>query len=312
VQSAIRIARAYTGRDKLIKFEGHYHGWFNNVLVSYHPSASEDSFKPIPACGGQPAQEYAETIVLPWNHVEALEQAFERYPSQIACLVMEPILANSGCCMPREHYLERVIQLCHQYGAVSIFDEVITGFRLALGGARQYFGLTPDLSVYAKAMANGFAISSVGGRRELFDVLRDGRTIHAGTYNGNPVNMAAAIATVKFLSAAGTYERMEAHGQSIRRALQDSASSMGLALVTCGTGTVFSVHFGVKAEPRDYRDTLRSDMGTYTRFRVAMLQNGIQLLPDGRWYIGASHGEKELAKTLQGIERSMAFLIQNS
>ena len=305
IQAAIRIARAHTGRNKFIKFEGHYHGWFNNVLVSYHPPGTEDPCISVPACGGQPSQEYAETIVLPWNNVEVLAQAFEQYPSQIACVITEPVLANSGSCMPKDAYLQSILNLCQRHGAVSIFDEVITGFRLALGGARQYFGLTPDLSVYAKAMANGFAISSVGGRRELFDVLRDGRTIHAGTYNGNPVNMAAAIATIKVLSEPGIYDRINVHGQSIRQGLEKAASHHGIQLVTCGVGAVFNAHFGVTQAPLDYRDTLRTDLNLYSRFRAAMLQKGIQLLPDGRWYVGAAHSDKELERALESIEWSM-------
>lgn len=304
VQAALRIARAQTGRAKVIKFEGHYHGWLNNVLVSYRPKG-DDPMKAEPTTGGQPASEYADTIVLPWNDLGALEQAFEKLAGQVAAVMTEPLLANSGCVMPREGYLAGLIDLCRRHGTVSIFDEVITGFRLALGGAREFFKLDPDLSIYGKALAGGFAMSAVGGRRAMFDVLRDGRTIHAGTYNGNCVNVAAAIATIKVLRQPGTFERMHAHGKAIRETIERSARACRLRIVTTGTGTVFGVHLGVDRPPEDYRQSLRTDMSTYTRLRAALLARGIHLLPDGRWYVGAAHTEKELAKVAAAIPAAM-------
>jgi glutamate-1-semialdehyde 2,1-aminomutase len=304
VQSAIRLARAHTGRDKVIKFEGHYHGWMNNVLVSYRPKA-DDPVATLPATGGQPASEYAETVVVQWNDLDALAGAFAAHPGQVACTIAEPMLANSGSCMPGPGYLQGMVDLCRRHGAVSIFDEVITGFRLALGGAREYFGVLPDLSVYGKAMAGGFTLSAVGGRRVIFDVLRAGKTLHAGTYNGHPVNVAAALATIEVLAQPGTYERMHRHGQALRDALERSAARNGLRLVTTGAGTVFSAHFGVTEAPRTYRDTLRTDMAAYTRFRSALLARGVQLLPDARWYVGAAHTDRELEKVVPAIEQSM-------
>jgi glutamate-1-semialdehyde 2,1-aminomutase len=304
VQAAIRLARAHTGRDKFVKFEGHYHGWLNNVLVSYRPKVT-DPVAPLPTCGGQPASEYADTLVLQWNDLATLERTFAAYPDQIACVLTEPLLANSGSCEPAPGYLEGLVELCRRHGAVSIFDEVITGFRLALGGAREFYGVIPDLSIYAKAMAGGFTMAAVGGRREVFDVLRGGRTLHAGTYNGHPVNIAAALATLEVLSQPGAYERMHQHGHAIREALQQSGSRHGLRLVTTGAGTVFSAHFGLSEPPRHYRDTLRADAAAYTRFRAAMLARGVMLLPDARWYVGAVHTERELDLVLPAIDASI-------
>jgi glutamate-1-semialdehyde 2,1-aminomutase len=304
VQSALRLARAFTGRDRIIKFEGHYHGWMNNLLVSYRPKAA-DPVQTLPACGGQPASEYADTLVVEWNDLDALARTLAAHRGQVAAVVTEPMLANSGSCMPVPGYLEGMLDLCRQQGIVSIFDEVVTGFRLALGGAREYFGLRPDLSIYGKAIAGGFTLSAVGGRRELFDALRDGRTLHAGTYNGHAVNVAAALATIKVLSQPGVYERIHRHGQAIRETLERSAASHGRRLVTTGTGAVFSAHFGRVEPPRTYRDTLQTDMALYTRFRAAMLARGVQLLPDARWYVGAVHTDRELDLVLPAIEASM-------
>jgi glutamate-1-semialdehyde 2,1-aminomutase len=303
VQAALRLARAFTGRSKFIKFEGHYHGWLNNVLVSYRPKGA-DPFTTEPTCGGQPASEFAETITLPWNDLPALERTLANVPG-IAAVITEPILANSGCVMPRDGFLAGVIAACKRHGVVSIFDEVITGFRLALGGAREHFGLSPDLSVYGKAMAGGFAMSAVGGRREIFDVLRDGRTIHAGTYNGNCINIAAAIATIKVLREPGTYQRMNAHGAAIRAAIEKAAKDTGQKLLTTGVGSVFGVHFNVDAAPTNYREATKTDMATYTKLRAELLARGVHLLPDGRWYVGAAHTDKELAKVIPAIEQAM-------
>lgn len=304
VQAALRLARATTGRDKIVKFEGHYHGWLNNVLVSYKPKPS-DPIATLPTCGGQPASEYADTIVVPWNDLDALARACAENRGKIAGVIAEPILANSGSCLPRPGYLQGVIDLCREHGAVSIFDEVITGFRLALGGAREYFNLRPDLSVYGKAIAGGFTLSAVGGRREMFDVLRDGRTLHAGTYNGHAINVAAALATLEVLSEPGVYQRMHAHGAALRQTIEQAAAARGKTLVTTGVGTVFSVHFGLTTPPLNYRDTLKADMAAYGRFRAALLENGVQVLPDGRWYVSAVHGDTELALAQRALDKAL-------
>jgi glutamate-1-semialdehyde 2,1-aminomutase len=182
---------------------------------------------------------------------------------------------------------------------------VITGFRLALGGAREYFDLRPDLSIYAKAMAAGFALSAVGGRREIFDVLLDGRTIHAGTYNGNPVNLAAGVATIHTLAQPGTFDRMHAHGRALRVRIEAAAAARGIPLVTSGSGPVFSVHFGLTAPPRDYRDTLQADAARSAAFRIALLEHGVYVLPDGRWYVGAVHGDAEFDLAAAAIDAAM-------
>jgi glutamate-1-semialdehyde 2,1-aminomutase len=304
IQAALRIARASTGRTKIVKFEGHYHGWLNNVLVSYRLKPN-DPCETRPTCGGQPAAEYADTIVLPWNDLAALEAAFIEHPDAIGGVLTEPILANGGCCLPEPGYLQGIVDLCRKHGAYSIFDEVITGFRIALGGAREYFNVHPDLSVYAKALAGGFALSAVGGPAESFRALEEGRTIHAGTYNGNPINLAAAKATIGALSSPGIYQRMHEHGQALRETLERSAAECSIVAQTVGVGAVFGLHFGLPSPPRTYRDTLTADIARLNQFRTAMLRSGVQLLPDGRWYVGALHGDAERAIASLAIKQSL-------
>jgi glutamate-1-semialdehyde 2,1-aminomutase len=307
VQVALRLARAKTNRNKIIKFEGHYHGWMNNILVSYKPTKNNLS-KATPTCGGQPESEFKDTIILPWNDVDALVKVFETHKNEIACVISEPILANSGSCNPKNGYLETIISLCKQNGAVSIFDEVITGFRIALGGAREYYHLNPDLSVYAKAMANGFTMSAVGGKREIFDVLRDKRTIHAGTYNGNSINLAAALSTLNQLSEPGIYQKMHQHGNAIRATIAEEGKIAGIKVITSGLGTVFSVHFGLEKQPENYEDTFNVDLDLQKEFRKYLLESAVQVLPDGRWYVSASHTENELAFVKDAIKNAFRKL----
>lgn len=304
VQAAIRIARAHTNRNKVICFQGHYHGWHNNIMVQNEPSEGQS----VPATSGQPVDECSQTIVLPWNNSEVLKTAFQTYRDQIACVITEPILVNCGSCLPNDGYLERLVELCRTYGALSIFDEVITGFRIALGGAREYYGVNPDLSVYAKALAGGFPMAAMVGREEVFDVLVNERTSHYGTYNGNPVCVAATIATIKELFQPNLYERLHQHGNAIRDAIEQSAVKHGHQLVTTGVGTAFSVHFGLEKRPRTWKEVMKADREKYTRFRLSLLEENVYLLPDGRWYVGATHTDRERQQVVLAIEKSMHAL----
>ena len=313
VQTAFRLARTQTGRDKILKFEGHYHGWLNNVLLSYHEPLEAmgpaESPNVLPSTGGQPESEYADTIVLPWNRLDILEKTLDDQGTEIAAVITEPLLANSGSIVPDDGFLAGMVDLCRRHGTVSIFDEVITGFRLALGGAREYFDLEPDLSVYAKAMAGGFTLSAVGGRKSAFDVLREGKTIHAGTYNGNTISLAAGKAALTVLSSdPDLYKRMHAHGYAIREMIESEAKSAGIVLCTSGAGTVFNVHFGQSNPPRDYREFSCMDQDTLGRFRGHMLNQGIQLLPDGRWYVGLTHTQQELDLVESAVRQSIRLL----
>ena len=307
VQAALRLARGLTGRDKIVKFEGHYHGWMNNILVSIQPG-EEDLGRTTPTCGGQPAAEYADTITLGWNDLGAVEKTFADHPDQIAAVLTEPILVNAGSCMPDTGFLEGLIDLCRKYGAVSIFDEVITGFRIALGGAREYFGLEPDLSTYAKAMAGGYPVSAVGGSKKVMDALIDGKTTHVGTYNGNPMATAAALTTINVLAKPGTFERMHGHGHAIRKAVEEASAEAGHTVVTSGTGTAFSVHFGLEDPPRAWSDVLKADDAKYERFRAAMLEQHVYIPPAGRWYVGAAHTDRELQRVIPALQASIKQL----
>ncbi|MCX6594306.1 MAG: aspartate aminotransferase family protein [Acidobacteria bacterium] len=305
VQVALRLARAATGRTKYLKFEGHYHGWDDSVLVSYRPTRPQ-----IEAAGGQPIpvgvgqRPNHETVAVEWNDREAVTRAFAQQASEIAAVVCEPLLCNSGCVAADPGFLEFLRDITQAHGALLIFDEVITGFRLALGGAQQYYGVTPDLATFAKAAGGGLPLSVLAGKREFMSHIATGQVVHAGTLNGNPLALAAAKATIEELARddAAAYRQLWSLGETLRLGLQEILQSAGLPVVTAGGGPVFHLSF-MDQPARTYRDTLRANTALYSDFGLALLDEGVLVLPDGRWYISTAHTAAQVEQTLEAARR---------
>ena len=221
VQYALRFARAFTGREKIVRFEGHYHGWSDAIHWSGHPGPNEwgSAAAPTPAPGssGMPAAVAGTLIVAGWNDTAALERIFTEQGNEIAAVITEPILGNCGGIMPAPGYLRRMRELTAAHGAVLIFDEVLTGFRVAPGGAQELLDIRPDLTVLAKALGAGVPVAAVGGRREIVEMVTDGRTMHGGTYNSSPLVCAAVIAAARATGAEGFYDDLDARGAPARR-----------------------------------------------------------------------------------------------
>jgi len=307
VQVALRLARGATGRRKHLKFEGHYHGWDDSVLVSYRPTreaiaAAEG--RPIPVGQGQRA--HADVVTVEWNDRAGVERAFEEHHSEIAALLCEPILCNSGCLMPEEGFLHFLREITRRNGTLLIFDEVITGYRLRLGGAQEYFGVLPDLATYAKAVGGGFPLSVLAGPAEVMDGIANGAVVHAGTLNGNPVALAAAQATLTALAAndGAVYDQLWARGERLRIGMEAALRGAGQRVVTSGGGPVFHLSFMDKPA-RTYRETLSADMAAYGAFGMALLDEGVLALPDGRWYISTAHTEADIDSTLAAVKRAI-------
>lgn len=306
VQVALRLARAATGRAKYLKFEGHYHGWDDSVLVSYKSSREEleaADGAPVGMAMGQRLDPIA--VVAEWNNEASVRRAFERHPGAISAVICEPMLANNGCVEPAAGFLELLRKITSEQGALLIFDEVITGFRVALAGGQGRYGVTPDLATYAKAIGAGTALSALGGRREFMDYIADGRVVHAGSLNGNPVSLAAAKAALDYLAdpANELYPRLERLGTRLREGLVAILRGAGHLVVTQGEPAVFQIAF--RAEPaRNYRETLTSDTQKYSDFALALLDEGVIVLPDGRWYTSAAHTEADIDATLAAAERA--------
>ena len=315
VHAALRLARAYTGRGKFIKFEGHYHGWLDSVLYSTAPSVEAagayDAPEAVPGSAGQSPGSAGEVVVLPWNDIDVLRATLDGQGKEVAAIITEPIMCNSNCIAPRTGYLEEMRKLCDQWGIVLIFDEVITGFRLAPGGAQGLLGVTPDLSTFAKAMAGGFPISMLAGKREVMGQLEEGTAMHAGTYNSNVMVMAAAEASLRRLTEDGgaVYRHLYATGQTLMDGLRETARKHELNALVQGYGPVFCMAFSDASEITDYRSHVEStDRGTYARFRQGMLERGVRVTDRGTWFVSAAHTEADVEQTLVAADEAMEGL----
>jgi glutamate-1-semialdehyde 2,1-aminomutase len=302
---AFRIARGYTGKTKVIRFEGHYHGWSDEQLVSNAPDSIKmmgPENKPWRCLGsaGQLESASQEIIVLPWNDIEILRTYVRRHGYEIAAVIMEPIMCNTEVVFPAKDYLAEVRDLTEKNDIVLIFDEVITGFRLALGGAQQYYGVTPDLAVFGKAIAGGFPLSAVAGKRKVMDSGVRAR----GTFNANPLSIAACRAAIAELEKPGTYERLSKLTKSIVDGIRAIAQKKGIHLYCDSEGSIWQLAFGIDSRLRNFRDTFRVDKGTYQEFKLRCYRYGVRFHPfRGRFYTSTAHTEADVAATLDVIEK---------
>lgn len=306
VQLALRLARGWTGRQKVIKFEGHYHGWLDSVNWSVHPPIADAGDPSAPYAVGESAGMDAmvaeQLVVCEWNSTERLEAAFAAHPGEVAAVIMEPINANTNCIEPAPGYLQAAKDLCERNGALLIFDEVITGFRVALGGAQERYGITPDLATYAKSLAAGFPIAMLAGRRDIMDMLGSGEVYHGGSYNSNVMSIAAAHATLSHMRAHRDtiFSDMAAKGERLMDGLKTVAAELGSTLHVQGLGTVFAISFNESGQQiTNYRDHARHcDDVAYARFARGMMRHGIRLSSNGRMHLSSAHTDAQVAKTV--------------
>lgn len=305
VMYALRLARAYTGKYKIIKFEGQYHGWSDEEKVSIDARSIEelgDYERPnkIMNTRGQKLTSADELIVLPWNDLEILEKYLKEESNEIAAVIMEPIMCDSGPVLPKEGYLEGVRKLTEKYGVLLIFDEVITGFRTSLGGAQSYYGVTPDISTFAKAIASGYPFGAVVGKKEIMEC-----GIHAsGTFNGNPIGTAAALATIKELSKPGVYENLEHLGQMLEDGFKALGKKYDIKIYARHIGSIFILFFGFTEDPDGFREWLtKADVPFYEKFVEKCEQYGIRFTDRrGREYLSVQHTEDDVKRTLEVAE----------
>jgi len=304
VQTAFRVARSKTGKQKFLRFEGHYHGWLDNVVwgisaPSLEALGERENPTVYPWSGGLSNSSKEESIVLPWNDLVLVERVLAERHDEIAAIITEPIMCNNGCIPPMEGYLEGLRKLCDTYGIALIFDEVITGFRMGLGGAQTYFGVTPDLSIFAKAMASGYPISAIVGKASWMEEISSARVIHAGTMNSGNATIAAALATIEVLeSDPETHERMFRFGKKLMQGLKDAANEFGHQLLVQGMGPMFITAFSEDSAWKDYRDTLSGDKTKLSAFIAALHDRGVRVIGRGLWYISAVHTEEDINKAI--------------
>jgi glutamate-1-semialdehyde 2,1-aminomutase len=302
--TALRVARAVTGRPKFLRFEGHYHGWLDNVAWSINGPVAEalgDYEHPTPLAWSQglPANSSDEFIVLPWNDLSLVERTLAERHQELAAIITEPVMGNNGCIEPAPGFLEGLRRLCDHYDIALIFDEVITGFRLSLGGAQAYYGVTPDLAVFAKAMANGYPISALVGKRRWMQPIAEGKVIHAGTMNSSNPTVAAALATIDVLEREHVHDKLFKLGRRLMEGLRAAAQEAGQPLLIQGPGPMFHTGFTTLPQVRNYRDTLTYDRAKLGRFIQEMQERGIRLIGRGLWYLSAAHTEAEIDQAIE-------------
>lgn len=303
VQVALRLSRARTGRSRVLKFVGHYHGWTDGVLVSYRPPA--DSQNPRPESRGQSDHAVEDVLVARWNDRRGVEQMFREHPDDIAAVIAEPVLCNSGVISPEPGFLEFLREITERSKSVLIFDEVITGYRVGLHGSVGRFGVKPDLVVLGKAIANGYPLSVVAGRADIVDLAAGGGVVHAGTFNGNPIVLAAALETLTALEQPGVYSRLETTAEQLWKGLQEIFAVHGVKAVVNQVGGVLQVLPKVE-RARDYQGYAEGDWEFYDDLSVQLLARNIFVMPGGRLYVCLAHTADDIRQALQAFDVGLA------
>jgi glutamate-1-semialdehyde 2,1-aminomutase len=303
--SAIRLARGATGRSRIVKFEGCYHGHGDSFLVKAGSGALTFG---LPNSPGVPKVLADLTLTLPYNDFDAATKLFDETGEDIAGVIVEPIVGNANCILPRDGYLQHLRDLCTKHGAILIFDEVMTGFRVALGGAQARYGITPDLSTFGKIIGGGMPVGAYGGRADLMSqVAPAGPIYQAGTLSGNPVAMAAGLATLELIQAPGFHERLEANTHRLCDGLEAAARSAGVAVTTNRTCAMFGLFF-TDRKVETFEEAVACDTAAFNRFFHAMLGRGVYFAPSAfeAGFLSSAHGEAELAHTLAAAAEAFA------
>ncbi len=309
---SLRLARAYTGREKFIMFEGAWHGLHDNVMFHTDITSSRQDPIRMPSSLGIPEALKSLVTLLPFNDPEILEQTVKKIGSEVAAIIVEPILGNCGGIMPLPQWLQFVRKICDDYGIVLIMDEVKTGFRVAKGGAQEYFGVEADIACYAKSIANGYALAAFGGKRKIMKLIGNG-VMHGGTYNANKVGLLAASATLDILENTDAIEQLHSKGKQLEVAFSEVLQRSGLKFIFSGCPSMFMFWFAEKA-PIEMRDWKNSDHEYYNKIAADMIDRGILIEPSSRepWFLCASHTEEDIAMAALALEQSIKTVIHNS
>jgi len=303
---AFRVARAYTGKDKIVKFEGQYHGWSDEQKITIGASSVGDlgpKSRPWKLLGSAGQRENAgdDLIIMPWNNLNALEKLFKMRAHEIAAVITEPYMCDEGPIMPKDGYLKGLKDLTEKYGILLIFDEVITGFRLALGGAQEYYQVTPDMAVFGKAIAAGYSLSMICGRREIMNC-----GVHpSGTFNATPVAVAASLATIEELSKPGVYQNFKKLGTQLATGVMKIGEKYKIPTFAASNGSICQIQIGMNRPAEDFRDLLAHvDKAKYNQFFLKCTQYGVRVTSArGRIYLSTAHTEEDIEKTLEVFDQ---------
>jgi glutamate-1-semialdehyde 2,1-aminomutase len=306
--SAIRLARGFTGRDSIIKFEGCYHGHSDSLLVKAGSGALTLG---VPSSPGVPAAFAKHTLTLPFNDIEAVKTMLADVGQEVACIIVEPVAGNMNCVPPAPGFLQGLREACDEHGVVLIFDEVMTGFRVALGGAQAYYSVTPDLSTFGKIIGGGMPVGCFGGKREIMSHIAPlGPVYQAGTLSGNPLAMAAGLTTLRLISRPGFHDELSAFTTRLLEGLQQRADAAGIPFVTTQAGGMFGLYFSDAKEIVTFQDVMTSDANRFKQFFHLMLEGGVYLAPSAfeAGFTSIAHGDAELQQTLDAAEKAFAQL----
>ena len=302
--SAIRLARGYTGRDKIIKFEGCYHGHVDSLLVKAGSGAMG-----IPGSPGVPAAVTGDTLVLDYNDAASVEAAFKEYGDQIAAVIVEPVAGNMNCVPPTKAFLQALRQYCDDHGSVLIFDEVMTGFRVALGGAQALYDVTPDMTTLGKIIGGGMPVGAFGGKKAIMEHLAPlGPVYQAGTLSGNPVAMAAGLTTLNLLSEPGFHEALTEKTTRLLDGMTAAAHAEGVAFTTAQAGAMFGLFFTDQSRISSFADVMACDSERFNRFFHAMLDQGVYLAPSAfeAGFVSAAHSDEDIDATIAAARKAFA------
>lgn len=299
VQAALRIARANTGKNKYIRFQGHYHGWLDNVLTSTKLGVGN------PVSLGQPVSSLSECLVLPWNDLDAVIKAIAE-DSDIAAIITEPMMVNSGAIVPEAGFLEGLREICTEKKIVLIFDEVITGFRLSRGGAAGRFGVRPDLATYGKAIAGGFPVAAIAGSEKLLHKVGTGEINHSGTFNGYAIGSAATIAAMKILARPNMYADLEKLGTTLMEGMKGLAVKHSAPLHIQGLPMAFHLSFGSDEQIRSYEDLTRQNDALYKSFVKVIRESKLWITDRGIWYVSMAHTQEDVKMTLERFDNALS------
>jgi glutamate-1-semialdehyde 2,1-aminomutase len=308
VQLALRIARGATGKDVIVKFEGHYHGWIDSVFVGLpnrtNVSPANVTGRARLGTAGQDPMAIENTVVLPWNGLDAVEERLAK--GDVAAVITEPLWR--GYIMAKPGFLQGLREITARHGVVLIFDEIVSGFRVGPGGAQALFGINPDLTTFAKAMANGFVISAVAGRRDLMSLIGGGPVVHPGTYNGNALSMAAAVATLTMIKDGSPHEQIERAGGRLIGGFSSILQSRGVKGMVQGVPGSFNVHLGLDRPVVTFADTTAGDAAKTGALIVALQERGVRGIPGGHFYVSSAHTDELVEETLDAFDDAVASL----
>ncbi len=315
---ALRLARAHTGRNKFLKFEGHYHGWYDPYLLNAHSHPPEqlgsvENPARIPDSEGIPLSTFDDVLLAPWNDVTILEKIMRKHGHELAAVITEPIMANMGCILPRDGYLQRLRELTNECGALLILDEVVTGFRYAPGGCQEYYGVRPDISTFGKALGAGFPVGAVAGPRSILERMRwsEKMVLHYGTFNGHRLTMKVISQNFDLLCAKDAYRKLHAVGDAAIAGLRDVFRRRKVKAIVQGFGPMFQIYFTERDAIHDYRDYCKYvDSKCYSRFVQRLIDLGIYMTPSNglHWIISTAHTEANVEALIEAADQACAGL----